>query len=106
MRMTFVTLSAVASLTFALPLTIESRAESPLATATVKMKEATKLRRAGGAASNFKADVPTRRDTYPAGCTHGNDNVDRCTQFCIESASGPMCVPSEACYYKGEQVAC
>ena len=55
---------------------------------------------------DFKASGGRVKDAGHTGCTHGNDGLDHCTQYCIESASGSMCVDDVACYYKGEQVPC
>jgi hypothetical protein len=67
---------------------------------------AAKKQRQPMSVGDFKANGGRVKDAGHTGCTHGNDGLDHCTQYCIESASGNMCVDDIACYYKGEQVPC
>lgn len=67
---------------------------------------AAKKQRPPMSVADFKANGGRVKDAGHTGCTHGNDGLDHCTQYCIESASGSMCVDDVACYYKGEQVPC
>ena len=47
------------------------------------------------------------KSTFPQGCVYGNDNITRCTQICIASASGNMCAAENTCYNNnGEVIGC
>jgi len=105
MRITLSIIAAISSLTLASASSAGVRLEPAAADSFVHFVGAAKKATPQMSFGKFKANGGRVKDTFPAGCT-GDGNIDRCTQFCIESASGNICVDDVACFHNGERVDC
>lgn len=106
MRITLSIIAALSTLTVASASYATARMEIVAAPTALHLTGALKQKPAQSM-PKLKAGGGNSASTYPSGCVYGNDNITRCTQICIASASGPMCADDNACYNNnGQQISC